>query len=299
MRPTPPPVLRGTRPPTARSRLRRTALLVTAALVLLSGCGGAAQDSVERVRARATALVDEVRSAVEEAKERSAAQTGDVERRAPAGGRQIRTDTGQPFDYEQYRTTLEQTIALLEQYWSSALPQRFGVAYSSPSRYVYYRPEEGPGPACAGEPAPPQNAFYCPPGDFIAWDETGLMIPYYVGAGDFAAAFVLAHEFGHAMQQRLPQQERIGVLRELQADCFAGAWARYVQDQRLLEAGDLDEATFAVFSGRDLPGTPYSDPAAHGSGFERTRAFSDGFKGDPKACSPAPRADWLITSAGR
>jgi hypothetical protein len=86
----------------------------------------------------------------------------------------------------------------------------------------------------------------------------------------------------------------VGIVRELQADCFAGAWSRHVQDQGLLEAGDLDEATLAVFSARDVPGTPWTDPQAHGSGFERTRAFTDGYESGPKACSPAPVETWIV-----
>jgi len=120
------------------------------------------------------------------------------------------------------------------------------------------------------------------------------MIPFYVGAGDFAAAFVLAHEFGHAMQARLPQKEPLGVLTELQADCFAGAWARDVQDKGWLEAGDLDEATLAVFQARDTPETPFNDPRAHGSGFECTRAFADGYESGPTQCYPAPAESWIV-----
>jgi predicted metalloprotease len=177
------------------------------------------------------------------------------------------------------------------------LPKEFRRRFTPPSRYVYYRPEEGPGPPCGSEPAPPRNAFYCPAGDFIAWDESGLLIPFYVQAGDFAAAFVLAHEFGHAVQARIGQPERLGVLTELQADCFAGAWSRWVQDQGMLEAGDLDEATLAVFSARDLPGTDFTDPRAHGSGFERTRAFTDGYADGPRRCVPAPADSWLLPTA--
>lgn len=277
---------------------RRAAVAAVASLgLLLTGCTGGAQGSVDRARERATGLVDDVREAVEQAKDRAGAATGEVGRQAPeAGARPIRTDTQTAFDYAEYTATLESVLASLETYWSTALPEAFGVEYTSPSRYVYYRPEEQPGPACGGEQAPPKNAFYCPAGDFIAWDESGLVIPYYVGAGDFAAAFVIAHEFGHAVQARLPQREPLTILSELQADCFAGSWSRYVQDEDQLSAGDLDEATLAVFSARDLPGTPFTDPAAHGTGFERTRAFADGYESGPKACYPAPRADWLVGS---
>lgn len=281
--------------PVLPSRRRAPALAAAAAVLLLTGCGvDLPFDSDGSARARAQQVLDDVKSAVEEAKERNRQRTGDVGRRAPGDGQVLRTDTRTAFDYEEYQATLEQVLGSLEQYWSQALPAAFDVPYSSPSRYVYYRPEEEPGPRCGGETAPPKNAFYCPAGDFLAWDETGLMIPYYVQSGDFAAAFVLAHEFGHAMQQRLPERERLGVLNELQADCFAGAWASAVQDQGLLEAGDLDEATLAVFTARDVPGTPFTDPRAHGSGFERTRAFADGYENGPTGCYPAPAESWIV-----
>jgi uncharacterized protein len=291
-------------PRTARLPL----LLLLLLCALLAGCGLLPGDADGTPRERFRAAVDdlrraveeEVRRAVEEAQQQAPQEEGDLpsggdRRRAPSVDA-IRTDTNTRFDYDEYVSTLEQVLASLEQYWETALPEAFGVAYSPPSRYVYYRSDEGEGPRCGGQAAPAKNAFYCPAGDFIGWDETGLMIPYYVSAGDFAAAFVLAHEFGHAMQARLPEQERLTILSELQADCFAGAWSRSVSDQGLLEAGDLDEATFAVFSARDVPGTPFTDPAAHGSGFERTRAFSDGYEDGPKACFPAPEDDWLVRS---
>jgi predicted metalloprotease len=283
--------------PALTPRRRRAALALAVTLVAATGCS--ADLDLERARssaqAQAEAVVDDIRRAVEEAK-RSAEQTGAVRESVPDTARgQIRTDTQTAFDYAEYQRTLQSVLGLLDGYWSRALPESFGVPYSAPSRYVYYRSEEEAGPACAGQQAPPRNAFYCPAGDFIAWDESGLMIPYYVSAGDFAAAFVLAHEFGHAMQFRLPRQERLGVLRELQADCFAGAWSRFVQQEQYLEEGDLDEATFAVFAARDVPGTAFTDPRAHGTGFERTRAFTDGYESGPTACYPAPGEDWLVT----
>ncbi len=274
---------------------RRAMVLAAAAVLLLPGCGvDLPFDSDGSARARAQQILDDVTSAVEEAKERNRQRSGDIGRRPPAEGQVLRTDTRTAFDYDEYQATLEQVLGSLEQYWAQALPDAFGVRYTSPSRYVYYRPEEEPGPRCGSQTAPPKNAFYCPAGDFIAWDETGLMIPYYVQSGDFAAAFVLAHEFGHAMQERLPTRERLGVLNELQADCFAGAWAAAMQEQGLLDAGDLDEATLAVFTARDVPGTPFTDPRAHGSGFERTRAFADGYEAGPTGCSPAPVESWIV-----
>lgn len=282
-------------------RSRRPLVRLAAALgaaALLTGCSvDLPFDDDGSAGARAREVLDQVRDAVEEARERAREETGDVAADAPPTGRQIRTDTRTAFDYDEYTATLRQVFASLEVYWAETLPEVFGVPFTPPSRYVYYRPEQAPGPRCGPEQAPARNAFYCPVGDFIAWDETGLLIPYYVRSGDFAAAFVLAHEYGHVVQARLPERERLGVLTELQADCFAGAWARAVQEQGALESGDLDEATLAVFAARDVPGTPFTDPRAHGSGFERTRAFSDGYEAGPRRCYPAPGESWVVTAS--
>jgi predicted metalloprotease len=273
----------------------RLLAVALAAALLLTGCSGEQAPTTDgTLRERAAALVEVVRSAVAEAKAQQAEESGTVDERAPGDDSLLRTDTQTAFDYEEYSGMVQDVFGLLDQYWSQTLPAEFGVEYTAPARYVYYRPEEGPGPPCGEEEAPKKNAFYCPVEDFIAWDESGLLIPYYVSAGDFAAAFVLAHEFGHAMQARLPQQEELGVLRELQADCFAGAWAAYLSQNGYLDPGDLDEATLAVFTARDVPNTDFTDPRAHGTGFERTRAFADGYESGAGSCSPARTEDWIV-----
>ena len=52
-----------------------------------------------------------------------------------------------------------------------------------------------------------------------------------------------------------------------------------------------------MLGARDVPGTPFTDPRAHGTGFERTRAFSDGYGDGPGACAPAPAEEWLVTTS--
>lgn len=283
--------------PAGRSR-RLLVAVVAAALAGTTAACGISGDSTDT--SRDVDLADVVRRAVDQARDRRSPDSGDQAPDAPSGGTgersPIGTDQRTTFDYAQYQRTLEATFGLLEQYWGQTLPG-LGGTYSDPSRYVYYRSDSGEGPRCGRQEAPANNAFYCPAGDFIAWDESGLVIPYYVRGGDFAASFVLAHEFGHAMQARLPRQEDVGVVRELQADCFAGAWSRWVSDQGLLEAGDLDEATLAVFSARDVPGTSWTDPAAHGSGFQRARAFGDGVEAGVQTCYPAPVDRWVVTAS--
>jgi uncharacterized protein len=277
----------------APSRLRPF-VMVAAVVLAVTGCGFDTSVGDGSNRARAQEIVDDIQSAIDEARAQNAEETGDLGEDPPAETQAIRTDTNTAFVYEEYQRTLEGVIASLDEFWARELPATFDAGYTRPAEFVWYRSDREAGPRCGGEEAPARNAFYCPDGDFIAWDETGLMIPYYVSSGDFAAAFVLAHEFGHAMQFRLPEQEQLGVLRELQADCFAGAWSREVQEQGLLDAGDLDEATLAVFSARDVPGTPFTDPRAHGTGFERTRAFADGYEGGAGTCYPAPAETWVV-----
>ncbi len=271
--------------PLLRSAATVTALLV--AIPVLTGCG---QGSSDR------SLSDLVEDAVAEARERVEEASGDVRvGEGPSRNVPIRNDTRTRFDYDTYTALVRQVLSSLERYWETAMPGELGTPYrGDPAGYYYYRPEERPGPRCGRQAAPPRNAFYCPSEDFIAWDESGLLIPYYL-QGDFAAAYVLAHEFGHAMQVRLPasRQLEVGILRELQADCFAGAWARHVAQAEQLAAGDLDEAVAGIYSGRDVPGTPFTDPRAHGSGFERIRAFGDGYEAGPRQCR---QADWVVGS---
>jgi predicted metalloprotease len=272
----------------APRRRRRLLALPLAAALLAPAAACSSQDESQQPTLR-----EIVTRAIERARESNRGESGNASSQ-PTPSSTIGTDGRSSFDYTAYKRTLSATLGLLEQYWRTTLP-KLGGRYRPLRGYTYYRSDQGGGPRCGGEPAPANNAFYCPAGDFIAWDESGLMIPYYVQGGDFAASFVLAHEFGHAMQVRLPRQERAGVLRELQADCFAGAWSRWVSQRGYLQAGDLDEATLAVFIARDVPGTPWTDPRAHGSGFQRTRAFGDGFEGSAEECYPAPADRWILS----
>src|SRR3954447_17452144 len=202
-----------------RTHGRRQVLALALAAALLAPAACSSQDSGQR-----TSVGDVIRNAVEKARESRQDGSGDTSSQ-PTSTSTIGTDGRSAFDYASYQQTLASTLSLLEEYWRTTLPE-LGGRYRPLHGYTYYRSDQGGGPTCGGEPAPPNNAFYCPAGDFIAWDETGLMIPYYVqggvfmggewgglitpywgGGGFFAASFFLAHEFGHAMQARLPRQE--------------------------------------------------------------------------------------------
>jgi predicted metalloprotease len=110
--------------------------------------------------------------------------------------------------------------------------------------------------------------------------------------GDFAAAVVVAHEFGHHVVDEISQGVRVpppqGKDSELIADCFAGAWAASVYHQGLLEEGDVEEAVAALEVIGDVGVSEYP----HGTGPERVDAFVAGYAGiegqtgpgDPVSC---------------
>jgi hypothetical protein len=115
-------------------------------------------------------------------------------------------------------------------------------------------------------------------------------------AGDFAAAIVVAHEFGHHvadewLTQYNAQQEQSGGTavkpaegkwNELLADCFAGVWANTAYYQGLLEPGDIEEGVAA----QEAVGDDGTGPDPHGSPQERAQAVWDGYNsGDPSRCA--------------
>lgn len=135
------------------------------------------------------------------------------------------------------------------------------------------------------------NAFYCPSADLIAWDQVELIPAMYEEFGGFTIGIIMAHEFAHAIQQRAGVSGA-AIMTELQADCFAGAWTADVEDGNAsyfeLTLVDLDRAVAGFLTLRDGIGTAATDPAAHGTGFDRIGAFSDGFRLGPDHCAEYP-----------
>jgi uncharacterized protein len=149
--------------------------------------------------------------------------------------------------------------------------------------------------------------FYCP-GDEKVYIDLGFydeLTSRFGAAGDFAQAYVLAHEIGHHVQKLLgieskvreAQQRRpedaneLSVRLELQADCFAGVWGGHYAARGGLEQGDLEEgmrAAAAVGDDRIQKMTQgYVNPEGftHGTSEQRERWFNQGFRtGDPKQC---------------
>ena len=107
-------------------------------------------------------------------------------------------------------------------------------------------------------------------------------------AGGFAVAYVVAHEYGHEVQDELGLFEKYGqqlptMAFELQADCYAGTWANSVYKETRLEDGDVQEALDAAQAVGDFA---TNNPAHHGTPAQREAAWNTGFEaGDPSSCS--------------
>jgi predicted metalloprotease len=186
--------------------------------------------------------------------------------------------------------------------WSQILP-RYGTSFQ-PAHLVIFRNSTQSG---CGTAQSAMGPFYCPVDqkvyiDLGFYDE---LKKRFGATGDFAQAYVLAHELGHhvqhlegideqmrAEQQRRPDMaNQLSVMLELQADCFAGVWAHSTQQRQILEQGDVEEAMNAASAVGDdriqqqTTGRVNVDSFTHGSAAQRAQWFKRGFDaGDPKAC---------------
>jgi hypothetical protein len=195
-------------------------------------------------------------------------------------------------------------LASTEDNWKEVF-QRMGKTYQPPKLVMYRgvtRTSCGTGQAAMGP-------FYCP-GDKTVYIDLSFYqdMKTKLGAGgDFAQAYVVAHEVGHhvqnllgieskvrQMQQGASQAEvnRLSVKMELQADCFAGVWGKYAEKQQMLEEGDLQAALNAAQAiGDDRlqqqgQGRVVPDSFTHGTSQQRYTWFKQGFdSGDPNTCN--------------
>lgn len=149
-----------------------------------------------------------------------------------------------------------------------------GITYYYPVVYTHPGPDTTP---CG----PLQLAHYCASSNTIHLDMSA-MNSIASNVGDAAAYSILAHEYGHSVQQHL------GLLvsgiptptLELQADCLSGAFFAASNYAGLIESGDLEEAMFSALSSGDYN---YSDANHHGTPEQRVQAFQTGFA-TPDAC---------------
>ncbi|WP_433217037.1 neutral zinc metallopeptidase [Dactylosporangium sp. CS-047395] len=132
--------------------------------------------------------------------------------------------------------------------------------------------------SCGTQPIPAQNAAYCPIGDFIAYDRNWSE-QVYNDMGDAFVFYLLGHEYGHGIQQRLGIQYQFTIQQELQADCFAGAMIgdSIRTNDLTLDTGDVEELKAGLVSVGDPPDEPWFQEGAHGSPEQRQSSFFDGY----------------------
>lgn len=179
---------------------------------------------------------------------------------------------------------------LLDEYWTTEAT-RLGVSFEAPGFVVFENAIQTGG---CGVGQPEAGPFYCP-GDSKVYIDLGFyekLEQQLDFDGDFALAYVLAHEYGHHIENL---QGMLGggrsnaesVKVELQADCYAGAWGGWIDEEGRITAEDFDEAIRAANAVGDdaIQGSGANqDTFTHGSSEQRETAFRTGFDGGPAAC---------------
>jgi uncharacterized protein len=203
------------------------------------------------------------------------------------------------------RTFLAHVMGATENVWSTVLPQQTGVQYA-PATLVIYDGATRSG--CGGARAA-MGPFYCPLDKKVYLDTSFFndMKNKYGGGGDFAYAYVVAHEVGHHVQDVLGILDKVDSLKErvsqtqanalsvrveLQADCLAGVWAANAnQKWKILEPGDVEKAlATAQAIGDDrlqtaARGYAVPDSFTHGSSVQRQKWLTAGLKsGQVSSC---------------
>lgn len=211
----------------------------------------------------------------------------------------------QPNQSDAQRREISVVLATTEDAWRVILPQQARLQYRDPKLVLFTNAVDS---AC-GRAGSSTGPFYCPADEKLYLDFSFFneLAREFKAPGDFAQAYVIAHEVGHhvqnltgimskvtAYQQRLPESQgnQLSVRLELQADCYAGVWANYVQKQGKLEVGDVEEAIRAAGAVGDdsiqrrSQGFIVPDSFTHGSSQERMSWFTRGFQsGDMRQCN--------------
>jgi predicted metalloprotease len=229
-------------------------------------------------------------------------ETGDAPVTATADGTTNSDSLDRTPEERQVRQFVSFVLDDVQETWAKVLP-RYGTQYRD-AKLVLFR--GGVQTACGDMPSA-AGPFYCPV-DERAYIDLGFydeLRRRFGAPGDFAQAYVLAHEIGHHVQHvlgtdtrvRQVQQSRPGmanelsVRMELQADCYAGVWANSTEQRRLLEAGDVEEGLGAAAAvgddriQRQTTGTVRPESFTHGSSAQRMEWFKRGLgSGSPEAC---------------
>ena len=222
----------------------------------------------------------------------------------PAQVQQQQRPAHRPPADDQMAKFVSTVLADTEDVWTAVFTKS-GATYAKP-RLVLFR---GATQTACGQGQAAMGPFYCP-GDQKVYIDLGFYetLKTRLGApGEFAQAYVIAHEVGHHVQNQLGISGKVDQMRsrvskveynalsvklELQADCFAGVWAHHANDARqIIENGDIESAMNAAAKigddalQRASGGAVVPDSFTHGTSAQRQRWFGTGYKiGSVKAC---------------
>jgi predicted metalloprotease len=280
------------------------ALVLAAMTLLLAGCGSedfqAARDRVEqRFAERVADARREFERRREEYGKRIEQVLGDLQQVVPRAQSTSPVVRSRGMDRpETIDAFMERVLTNIDGYWT-----RTFAAAGLPEPHVGFTPiaPNRPRLTSCGTLADDSAAFYCPADDTIYVAQQfaadlyrgvlrglpGERAGYGRAAGDFAVAYVLAHEYAHNLQQELGVFDndvgRSARPFELQADCLAGTWAHSVFEAGQLEPGDLQEATSAALAVGDFD---VGNERHHGTPEERRDALLVGYRsGEPAQCN--------------
>ncbi|BAN03392.1 neutral zinc metallopeptidase [Ilumatobacter coccineus] len=210
-----------------------------------------------------------------------------------------------------YDDFLLAAVSDIDAWFTEEFPDAFGIAWEPLEGSVYagYPERTDALPGCGEAVTRYEDlqqfvAFYCPVGDFIVYDDGDEPIRFADGttldpilfslAAEFGPAtigIVLAHEYGHAVQQRTGALDRnlATVTTEQQADCIAGAWAGRAASGLApgvpFTDADIRAGLISMITVQDPVGTDPTAPGGHGSGFDRVGAFQVGFRDGLARCA--------------
>lgn len=196
---------------------------------------------------------------------------------------------------------VQRTLGDTEDVWV-ALFKNMGNRYQPPRLVLF----SGSFPSACGMANAAAGPFYCPADQKVYLDTAFFreLSQGFGAPGDFAQAYVIAHEVAHHVQNQLGtmqqfdqsaqrmdtrQRNALSVRLELQADCYAGVWAFYAAKRNLIDAADVEaglRAAAAVGDDSITKGRVTPDAFTHGTAAQRSRWFKQGMStGDPRTCN--------------
>jgi predicted metalloprotease len=216
---------------------------------------------------------------------------------APAPGLQAENGDGGEMDQLALAA-----LADLYEFWNDQMPKDFeGQKFTPLARLVSYDSKGTAMKLCQTSTSGLVNAFYCSLDDSIAWDRGVLLPELSKQFGKMSVVTVLAHETGHAVQFKLGGKSNITqasktILKEQQADCYAGAFFRWIADGKSkrfqISTGEgLNKVLATMFFIRDPAGTDANKQGAHGLAWDRVFGFQAGFSDGPKRCARMDQAE--------